>query len=209
MFFNWVRKTIDRNLVLVFWVCAIVLLLVFIVNRASRAQGTYTNYNDLIRDVMFKPFSATTDYATRDVTPLRPLKEGESPVSSSNTSKGEAECKRAIEHITGKPFSKSRPIFLKNEVTGHLLELDCYNPELGLAVEYNGIQHYQFTPMFHKTKDAFFNTKYRDRIKAELCEKAGVTLIVVPYTVGLKEIAPFLRMQVAKRFEHDSRPILM
>jgi len=54
----------------------------------------------------------------------------------------------------------------KNVVTGYhpmwavslkkaLLEFDIFIPDKQLLIEYNGEQHYQFTPLFHKTKTKF------------------------------------------------------
>jgi hypothetical protein len=111
-------------------------------------------------------------------------------------SKGELECRKVLQEIFNKPFPKYRPDFLRNPVTSdsssYNLELDCYNPELKLAVEYNGIQHYKYIPYFHKTKDAFQNQKYRDYMKRDMCEKNGITLIEVPYTVKVPEIRSYL-----------------
>ena len=112
-------------------------------------------------------------------------------------SKGEVECRRVLEQYFSKPFAKARPDFLRNPVTSqgmdsNNLELDCYNAELKLAVEYNGIQHYKYIPYFHKNKEAFQNQKYRDYMKREMCEKNGITLIEVPYTVKVDEIKSFL-----------------
>lgn len=111
-------------------------------------------------------------------------------------SKGEIECRKVLENIFNKPFDKSRPNFLRNPVTSSFtdnnLELDCYNEELKLAVEYNGIQHYKYIPFFHKNKEAFQNQKYRDFMKKELCEKNGVVLIEVPNTVKIENIRSFL-----------------
>lgn len=111
-------------------------------------------------------------------------------------SKGEFECRKVLQEIFNKPFPKYRPDFLRNPVTSdsspYNLELDCYNPELKLAVEYNGIQHYKYIPYFHKTKDAFQNQKYRDYMKRDMCEKNGITLIEVPYTVKVPEIRSYL-----------------
>ena len=36
------------------------------------------------------------------------------------------------------------------EYTGKSLELDCYNVEYGVALEYNGIQHYKFPNPFQE-----------------------------------------------------------
>ena len=109
-------------------------------------------------------------------------------------SKGEIECKRVLESIFSKPFPKIRPDFLKNHiVNGSNLEIDCYNPELKLGCEYNGIQHYEFKPFFHKNKEAFYNQKYRDDMKRRMCKDNGVFLIEVPYSVKNQDIEGFIR----------------
>ena len=117
------------------------------------------------------------------------------------TSKGEIECKRVLENYFNKPFDKERPGFLNNPVTGskHNLELDCFNKELGLAVEYSGRQHYHYVPFFHKNKEVFYNQKYRDELKRRMCKDNGVVLIEVPYTVKHKNIETFLKKELYNR----------
>lgn len=117
-------------------------------------------------------------------------------------SKGELECRRVLENIFNKPFNKARPNILRNPVTSDEynsdinLELDCYNEELKIACEYNGIQHYKFNKMFHKNKDAFMNQKYRDHLKREMCLKNNIKLIEVPYTVKHEDIENFIRQKL-------------
>jgi hypothetical protein len=120
--------------------------------------------------------------------------------NSFGDSKGEVECRRVLEHIFNRPFNKARPDFLRNEVTGNNfnLELDCFNEELKLAIEYNGIQHYKFTPYFHKNNEHFLNQKYRDYMKRTLCKDAGITLIEVPYTIRIPKIYDFLKLEIVK-----------
>ena len=115
-------------------------------------------------------------------------------------SKGETICRDYLENTFKRPFSKVRPDMLKNFVTDSKsnLELDCYNDELKLAVEYNGIQHYKYTPYFHRNKDAFENQKYRDYMKKTLCEKNGISLIEVPYTVDHDDIGNYLEEKLVK-----------
>jgi len=123
----------------------------------------------------------------------RLISEKSDLISIPKESKGEIECKRVLEKIFKKPFIKVRPEFLKNPVMMvSNLELDCYNSDLKLAVEYNGIQHYQYVPYFHRTRDAYQNQKYRDYLKKELCEKNNIFLIEVPYTVKHHEIEEYL-----------------
>lgn len=68
-------------------------------------------------------------------------------------------CKKTIEKITKKEFFKVRPTFLKNPETNRNLELDLYNEELKLAIEFNGYQHYNFSPKFHNLIHASKNNK--------------------------------------------------
>jgi hypothetical protein len=81
---------------------------------------------------------------------------------------------------------------LVNPETGRKLELDCYNEDLRLAVEYNGEQHYHFPNHTDQSYEEFINQARRDQFKAELCERYGVYLIVVPYTVDLDMIPSFI-----------------
>lgn len=113
-------------------------------------------------------------------------------------SKGEKECRRVLEKMYNKSFPNIRPDFLRNNVTGGMnnLEIDCYNSELKIAVEYNGIQHYEYKPFFHKNKEAFLNQKYRDDMKRRICKENGITLIEVPYTVKIEDIEKFLRSRL-------------
>ena len=109
-------------------------------------------------------------------------------------SKGETICRQYLEKRFLKPFPKIRPNFLRNPVTGGNLnlELDCFNEELQLGVEYNGVQHYKFCPFFHRNKEAFLNQKYRDEMKRVKCRDAGVKLIEVPYTVPAHKIENYI-----------------
>jgi hypothetical protein len=112
-------------------------------------------------------------------------------------SKGEKKCRDFLEFYFKKPFVKTRPEFLVNPITGQPLELDCYNDELKIAVEYNGKQHYEYNKMMHQdSKFAFQNQKYRDHIKKELCNKFGIRLISVPYIVSDDKIPEYLYQEL-------------
>lgn len=94
---------------------------------------------------------------------------------------GERQVSKALAILyPGHKFVKVRPDWLKNPETGRNLELDFYNEALKLAVEFNGIQHYAFTAKFHsQDRDAFHLQMHRDRLKAKLCAKHGVHLVIV------------------------------
>lgn len=60
-----------------------------------------------------------------------------------------------------------------------ILELDIYLPNINLAFEYDGIQHYKYIEYFHKDLEAFHDSQARDKFKDEKCKKMGITLIRV------------------------------
>jgi len=112
-------------------------------------------------------------------------------------SRGEQICRAHMESRFGVPFKKARPDFLKNPVTGENLELDVFNEDLCIGVEYNGKQHYHFNSHFHQSStDRFQNQQYRDLIKKQLCQENGVTLIIVPYWIPDDEIPEFINQQL-------------
>lgn len=115
----------------------------------------------------------------------------------SKDSNGELRTRAFLEKYFQKSFSKSRPDFMVNPVTGskYNLELDCYNESLRLAIEYNGSQHYKYNPFFHKNKEAFYNQKYRDELKRIRCKELGITLIEIPYTED-KNLENYLLQQL-------------
>jgi hypothetical protein len=117
-------------------------------------------------------------------------------------SKGERLAKKTVEAIFGVPFTKVRPNMLKNKVTGYNLELDVFNEDLGLAIEYNGQQHYKYVPFFHKNYEHFLNQKYRDEIKRMLCTQNGIKLIEIHYLTPFEEFETVIRTE-ARRFGYD------
>lgn len=107
-------------------------------------------------------------------------------------SKGEQECRRVLEKLFQRPFTKERPSFLTNQVTGKPLEIDCCNYDLQLGVEYNGKQHYTFVKGMQKNYESFQLQQYRDEMKKKLCDENDFQLIIVPYTIPVSSIENYL-----------------
>lgn len=100
-----------------------------------------------------------------------------------STGLGERLTRAAIEQLIGLRFPKSRPDWLVSE-RGTMLELDAYNPDVGIAFEHQGDQH--FTELAFFADEATFHQRLSDdQRKRDLCTSRGVKLIEVPQ-VGTK-----------------------
>lgn len=80
-------------------------------------------------------------------------------------------------------------IFLdcRNPLTNKPLRFDFYLNDYDIAIEYDGIQHYESVPFWGGDE----GLKYRqslDEIKNQYCKKYGIKLIRIPYTYSIAEI---------------------
>ena len=64
--------------------------------------------------------------------------------------------------------------------------LDIFIPELNLAVEYQGAQHFKAVPLFGGT-EGLKKTQERDKIKKLKCKQNKVTIIYFTYKENLSE----------------------
>ena len=192
-------------LIIIFVIICIIILQILHNQRKDEVKYTLINDPTPIDDycpkvdndvclndiVYYNPDSYKDNISTRTITPSE-LKE----YKNKKQTKGERECCRAMEELTGKRFYTVRPDWLKNPETNRNLELDCFNPELGIAVEYNGEQHYKYPNAFHKSEREFINQIRRDEFKREQCDKNGIYLITVPYTIKINEIKEYLKNEL-------------
>jgi hypothetical protein len=110
-----------------------------------------------------------------------------------NISNGEKMCKDILKELyPNHIFEKIRPNWLCNDLTNHNLELDFYNEQLKLAIEYNGIQHYQYIPFFHNNIENFQLQKLRDEIKQNKCNRYNIRLIIIPYHFEKNEAKEYI-----------------
>ncbi len=168
MIFNWKKNGWKYLLI-----ASIVVILVCICfNR--RKEGTY---NEIVK------YDGNTDPRVQEYIITH----------NSKQSVGEQMSRQIAERIFNKPFISVRPPWLKNPVTGQVLELDCFNAELGLAIEYNGKQHYEYTPHFHKSKDEFIKGQYRDEFKKFQCAAKNIILVSIPYTVKPNQLEKHIK----------------
>lgn len=112
-------------------------------------------------------------------------------------SKGEACCRTTMEQLfPGGQWRKARPSWCKNPETGRNLELDVFSEELGIAVEYNGQQHYVNDNFFHQAGGDYNKQKKRDEMKVEMCDRQGVYLLIVPYWIPNDQIPKYIYCQM-------------
>ena len=175
------KKIFEDKFLLLCFACVVVILFAGAFQNITNSKGSWSK-NFMMSNITSKlPLKVQTQKKITD-------------------SKGEIECRYVLEDIFRRPFKKYRPDFLNNPVTGGSfnMELDCYNPELKLAVEYSGKQHYEYVPYFHKNKEAFLNQNYRDELKRRMCKDNMITLIEVPYTVKIEDIRKYLINKLLK-----------
>jgi lysozyme family protein len=99
-------------------------------------------------------------------------------------------CRNVFERFFCNKFVKVRPKFLQG------LELDGYCQELGIAFEYNGIQHYELGHFHYYTKEELEKIQDNDRRKLEICNRHGIKLCVIPYIYNChkpRDLEDFIR----------------
>lgn len=60
--------------------------------------------------------------------------------------------------------------------------LDLFIPILGVAVEYDGEQHFNFIDSWHKDINGFISQKKADSTKDKLLHDMGIKLVRIPYS---------------------------
>lgn len=113
--------------------------------------------------------------------------------------KTEEMCRKILRKIYNQPFPSVRPDWLKSPLTRKNLELDCYNEKLQIALEYNGQQHYTYTPHFHKSKKCFYAQVHRDDWKRKRCREKGIRLIEIPYWVSPIDLEDYIIKELRKK----------
>lgn len=90
------------------------------------------------------------------------------------------------------------PDFLLNPYTGELMELDRYYPTAGVAVEFNGDQHYEETDL--ATFAETVKQVGRDAMKAFICKARGIELVIIrPEDLRLNDIDKKIPARLPRR----------
>jgi hypothetical protein len=116
-----------------------------------------------------------------------------------STGRGERQARVAFEHIFKVKFPRVKPDWLLNS-RGRKMELDGYNPELGIAFEHQGEQHFQDN-YFNLSKGSLGQRRRDDALKRNLCRKRGVALLSIPEVgsrLKIEALEPFVRRWAKK-----------
>jgi hypothetical protein len=97
-------------------------------------------------------------------------------------SKSEELARVAFQHVFNAPFPKKRPKWLRND-RGRQMELDGFAEELGIAFEYQGIQHFSKS-LFGKSVEQRIED---DKRKLKLCGDHQVKLFYLTYQMSHQE----------------------
>lgn len=76
--------------------------------------------------------------------------------------------------------------------------IDFYLPRYNLFIEYNGVQHYKYTPKFHRSIYDFDMQVRRDDIVRRYCKDNNITLLEIPYTMNEEQIYEYLCKYLGK-----------
>lgn len=86
-----------------------------------------------------------------------------------------------IVDILNKEHIKFEREYIFNDLRHGAYRFDFYLPRRKIAIEFQGQQHYIFTPHFHKTKTDFKKSQERDRRKISYCLAHNIKLYCIPY----------------------------
>jgi len=109
-----------------------------------------------------------------------------------SSGQNEAYVRYIFEQLTGAEFLKQRPPWLIFK-SKRRLELDGYCPELRIAFEHQGLQHYQYVPFFHRGRKSFEQQRLYDQFKVDKCREQGVTLVITDDRWSLAELEAHIR----------------
>lgn len=128
------------------------------------------------------------------------------PKKKKKENKHEERCREIFQNIYRAPFKSVRPDWLRNPVKGgRNLELDGFNENIptplgrGLAFEYDGRQHGEYIPHFHRNgvNDFKYQVK-KDTYKDLKCKERGVMLVRIPHFVDYYDLDRYIGDRLKK-----------
>lgn len=80
-------------------------------------------------------------------------------------------------------FEREHKVFPDSKCSSNkkYFSIDFYSKDLKLAIEFNGNQHYEFSPWFHDSYEDFLHQVSRDNDIKRICKEENITLLSIPY----------------------------
>ncbi len=147
------------------------------INKSNKIHNNYYKYNKVnYINLHTKVIITCPEHGDFKIRPTNHIysKNG-CPIC--NSSKGELKTKNSLDKLNIKYCEQKRFSDCKNKA---ILPFDFYLPELNIAIEYDGIQHFKEVEFFGG-KEAFLKCKQNDIIKNEYCLSNNIKLIRINY----------------------------
>ena len=93
---------------------------------------------------------------------------------------GEIQVKNILEEL-GVKYKQEKLITVPIWGKDHLIRADFYLPKQNCIIEFNGKQHYEYMPEYHKSEGSFKYQQERDKALELHCLKNNINLLVFRY----------------------------
>ena len=93
---------------------------------------------------------------------------------------GETQVKNILNDL-GVKYKQEKLINVPIWGKDHLIRADFYLPKENCVIEFNGKQHYEYTPKYHKSEGSFKYQQERDKQLEIYCLKNNINLLVFRY----------------------------
>lgn len=93
---------------------------------------------------------------------------------------GEIQVKNILEGL-GVKYKQEKLITVPIWGKDHLIRADFYLPKQNCIIEFNGRQHYEYMPEYHKSEGSFKYQQERDKELEKYCLKNNINLLVFRY----------------------------
>lgn len=201
-----INKRMTASWQTLFVVLIAIIVVLWVVGKWEELKRQHAKYEQVICDVREYRKEEEKKDVPKDNLEKIPSKPKEElmcdMIQHGKESKSQKEVCGLFEQKLGvKLLRNQRPKFLENpEKPGarHRMELDCYSPDLGFAIEYNGEQHYVYPHVFHKNEESFLESIRRDQFKVRKCKQMGVYLAVIPYNIKGANLHKLVDEHIAK-----------
>lgn len=189
----WLRNLLHLETL---FVIGVIIVIIYFIFWKPTKKNTYV-FNDFVKyakeNSTYTDDFIETNYGTSPPKISAPMKVKEAPPRR-GFNKSEERCREIFSDIFQCEFPTVRPDFLRNPVTKRCLELDGYAPDIptpigvGLAFEYDGSQHSQYTPRWQSCSQEFEYQVAKDNLKDQRCKERGILLVRIPHFVSYDDL---------------------